>query len=646
MDALSRLVNDPVMTTLAEAILHFLWQGCLLALILHIVLRSVPRRFAELRYLASLLTLFAMAVMPIATFGYLYTPTSSPALGATGQIVVDTTFHITTSLGVSPNYLSIVSVGWCLGVFFLSAKMLLEIFQVYKLPTQQVQPAGPHLSALFERLVEQLSLERTVRLRLSGVADVPMVVGIFKPVVLLPFTMASGLTPAQLEMLLMHELAHIKRHDFLVNLLQTLVEIMLFFHPVVGWVSKQVRIERECCCDDIAVKFCGNRHAYATALTEAEHLRHDTIPHLAMAATGGDLKHRVLRMLNIHDCSQRAPKRWSGVAVAASVALVSAGFMFSLPFAFEERFKQLAGYGGEEEDITLVAARQELETEMVESDTSEFVASMEPVSTGVPVDTVTAPELSTQEITAQRLGVADAAHDTVINEDADSVEVAALAELRTSEAVTEETFPLPEEQAQTSAQAIVASLVDEPVSQPVERVPAFEDTLIIASIENDVAEDSPAELETFEGDFVSPADVFSEVEVPVVPAPIEAQLVSMIKGTRSEQTFPAYTKKVAPSAIEVTAPQYPRAAIMRHAADEIEVSFIVNAEGEVEQIRFGENTRHYFKKAIRKALEEWRFNPGTINGEITAMKVRKVFSFSEPDRKSLRLTGSRLPRRT
>ena len=121
-------------------------------------------------------------------------------------------------------------------------------------------------------------------------------IGWLKPVILIPTSALAGLSPLQLEAILAHELAHIRRHDYLVNLLQTLVETLLFYHPAVWWVSKQIRIERENCCDDLAVSLCGDPILYAQALADLEHLR-GAGTNLVLAANGGSLLHRVKRLL-------------------------------------------------------------------------------------------------------------------------------------------------------------------------------------------------------------------------------------------------------------------------------------------------------------------------------------------------------------
>src|SRR5262249_17738290 len=147
-------------------------------------------------------------------------------------------------------------------------------------------------------LAARLGLTRQVRVLIAGAADGPSVVGWLRPVVLLPSATLLGLTPEQLEAVLAHELAHVRRHDYLVNLAQSLVETVLFYHPAVWWVSSRIRHERELCCDDLAVRSCGDALCYARALTRLERLRIAS-PELAMGAAGGPLLFRVRRLMGL-----------------------------------------------------------------------------------------------------------------------------------------------------------------------------------------------------------------------------------------------------------------------------------------------------------------------------------------------------------
>jgi hypothetical protein len=134
-----------------------------------------------------------------------------------------------------------------------------------------------------------------VRVLISTLADSPSVVGWLHPAILLPTTSLVNLTTDQLEAVLAHELAHIRRHDYLVNVLQTLAETLFFYQPAVWWASCRIRVERELCCDDLVVEVCGDPVTYARALTKLERLR-ITKPELAMSSTAGPLLYRIRRL--------------------------------------------------------------------------------------------------------------------------------------------------------------------------------------------------------------------------------------------------------------------------------------------------------------------------------------------------------------
>ncbi len=169
-------------------------------------------------------------------------------------------------------------------------------------------------------LCRRLEIRRAVAFLESSAVSVPMVVGWLRPVVLVPASTLTGLSPRQLEAILAHELAHVRRHDYLVNLLQTAVETLLFYHPAVWWVSVQIRRERESCCDDLAVAVCGDRLGYARALVDLESLR-TPAPRLVLAASGGSLSDRVRRLVGAPGRPSRRP--WAAGLLA--LALLPAG---------------------------------------------------------------------------------------------------------------------------------------------------------------------------------------------------------------------------------------------------------------------------------------------------------------------------------
>ena len=162
---------------------------------------------------------------------------------------------------------------WLLGVSALALRLLFISLVVARLKRRGNEPLGAQWIQQLHRLKTALQISRPVRLVKSALVEVPTVVGWLRPLILLPAATLTGLTPGQLESILAHELAHVRRHDYLVDLLQNALETLLFYHPAVWWVSGCVRAEREICCDEIAVNLCGDRLVYAQALTTLEELR-------------------------------------------------------------------------------------------------------------------------------------------------------------------------------------------------------------------------------------------------------------------------------------------------------------------------------------------------------------------------------------
>ncbi|REL28542.1 M56 family peptidase [Thalassotalea euphylliae] len=299
---------------LTLTLLHFLWQGLVVAGVLKLALSVIALHRSRVRYGLTCLAMLVNLALPLITFSYFYQPLTNAFAAASNTMPIAQFQHVLqyqhgiTWYSQSLDYLPLLSFAWLTCVVFLTCKLLFEVTTTGRLARYDTIATEPKLLARFDELVKQMALPRTPRLVISLKTQVPMAIGWLKPVVLMPAQMLMGLNQTQLEMLLLHELAHIRRHDYLVNFLQALIEILLFFHPAVSWVSKQMRQEREYCTDDMAVAQCGNAVAYAHTLADTaslcQHHRHDSIPAMAMAASGGDLKARVVRLVD-HSCTHQ-----------------------------------------------------------------------------------------------------------------------------------------------------------------------------------------------------------------------------------------------------------------------------------------------------------------------------------------------------
>jgi uncharacterized protein (TIGR03435 family) len=216
-------------------------------------------------------------------------------------------------------WLPLVVMLWLAGVAALLLRLLggwRRISRLHRVSRAAAPSAWADTAAL---IGARLGVSRFIHVVDTTLVDTPTVIGWMRPVILLPVAALSGLSPAQIEAILAHELAHIRRHDFLVNLLQTLAETFLFYHPAVWWVSKHIRLEREHCCDVVALSVGGDAVSYAEALVELESWR-TAQSRLAVAATGGSLMMRVRRLLNAP--TEERPRPFGPVALAGVVVLV------------------------------------------------------------------------------------------------------------------------------------------------------------------------------------------------------------------------------------------------------------------------------------------------------------------------------------
>ncbi len=317
-------IHHPAVLALAWTLLHFLWQGALLALTAWAGLTLLARRSPQARYAWACGMLGLMALAPVATFLILGRAAASGPTPLPQSLLA--------ALPASPwdrlqatlqPWLPALTLGWMAGVGLFALRLVGGLALIQRMKEAGTSPVPGQWHLILARLGRELKLHRTVRLLGSTKVDVPTVVGWLRPVILLPAAALTQLSPCQLEAILAHELAHVRRHDFAVNLLQACVEALLFYHPAVWWLSAKVREERELACDDVAVTTCGDALAYAQALAVLDEAR-GPIPTLALASHGGSLMKRIARLIQ----PQLLPNptlRSALLAALAATALGAAG---------------------------------------------------------------------------------------------------------------------------------------------------------------------------------------------------------------------------------------------------------------------------------------------------------------------------------
>jgi beta-lactamase regulating signal transducer with metallopeptidase domain len=311
--SLPELASSFEVQAAAGALLHFIWQGGVIAALLWLVLALVPSARAALRYAAACGALGLLALCPPVTLAYLLTQ-APPAAALAGPAELVPRLPVERARYLAPALL----MAWALGSGLMTLRLLLGVAALRRL-VASATVASEHWQWQLQQLARRLRLRQRVLLSISPYVDAPVVLGWLRPVILLPLSALSSLPPSYVQALLAHELGHVRRLDYLVNVLQTCVEALLFYHPAVHWVSRCMRIEREHCCDDIAVQLTGQPLRYARALAEMETLR-VRLPEPALAANGGSLMFRIERILKRPASSQAEPR----VLLTASCVLAGA----------------------------------------------------------------------------------------------------------------------------------------------------------------------------------------------------------------------------------------------------------------------------------------------------------------------------------
>lgn len=405
----SFLIDDVVLSyALGWALIHSVWQGLLIVGCTGLLLNVLRQVAPHTRYVVACGGLFVSAMVPVVTFVVLFQQmlSQSPAwtqgkevrfglvswarstasveseiqsagLQAEQSQIAELSKSVVSSReskSISPVtavrqwdlLLRFAVWGWTGGVFFCCVRLLGGLYKVHLWRKSCYPLAESSIICLVAELRRRMHISTEVGLLESVRIATPVAIGWFKPVILLPVELATGLNDKELEAILAHELAHIRRHDYLVNVFQSIIEVALFYHPAVWWLSREIRRERENCCDDEAIAVTGNRLAFARALTHLEGLR-NAQNSVVMAASGGLLSTRIHRIMQME---LKHPKAggFGGLCwrVGASILMVCLGV--SVSYAF---FVQQVGKvdDGEETSLSVV------DTKAQEVKTSEELAS-------------------------------------------------------------------------------------------------------------------------------------------------------------------------------------------------------------------------------------------------------------------------------
>jgi len=353
-------------TALGWTLIHFCWQAAAIALLYRLADAALSKASSQVRYVAALAALLSMLVAAGATLTWEEatrgghergsraewmntqdgaTPRSSASLVFAGE-AAGTAYDPGAPILAAARSAALselqqemrgampwLDAMWLLGVLCLSARTVGGWWLIQRLRQTSLPRVPAPVRESFARLSLRFGIKRPVDLRISGRISSPLAMGILRSMVLLPASALTSLTPEQLEVVLAHELAHIRRADYLWNMLQTMIETLFFFHPAVWWVSRNLRQQRELCCDDAALACCSDPLIYATALLRLEEERGSRL-RLALALDGherGSLRARIARILDeAPQCSRDvAPYSLLGVCAMLGLVLLSAPRLFA-----------------------------------------------------------------------------------------------------------------------------------------------------------------------------------------------------------------------------------------------------------------------------------------------------------------------------
>ena len=348
MNLFSKILSDQLINAFGWSLFHILWQGFLLAIIIGIVLSFLKNKSAQLRYIISFIGLVVIVGLSVFNFSSNFDKESQPVSNKyilqesdnSDLLLIDVN-QVQTSLNSKEilsdlknniskidHYFPLVVNFWIIGILIFTLKFILGFFYSNQLKTAKTIEISKKWIQQFGLIERKLKVKRSIRYIESKLIKIPLVIGYLKPVVVIPAEMLTGIPFEQIEAIIAHEIAHIRRNDYIFNVLQTIIETVFFFHPAVWYISSQIRKERENCCDDMALTVCKESLVYAKALVSVQEL--SLKRHYSAVAFSGKKKHllnRIKRMI-------MKPKVKTNFTDRIIAAIIIISGVFALSFTY------------------------------------------------------------------------------------------------------------------------------------------------------------------------------------------------------------------------------------------------------------------------------------------------------------------------
>lgn len=311
------IFSSELLSTFGWTIIHSVWIGGIVFLLAWMLLYLFRNGKANHRYLIAVGSLFAFLILVTVAFfkvnalqntdyglnlsiGENFKNLSYNLIEASNLTYLTNNFSLASIENYINQNIPILVVIWLVGLLFFSLRFFGGLAYTYRMRSRSQKIADGELNNVLKQISQKIGLKSTVQIKETSLISSPMVIGFVKPIILLPLGMANGLSLHQVEAILFHEIAHIYRFDYLVNLIQSMVEVVLFYHPVVWWLSAHIRAERENICDDIAIEHTGSAIDYAKALTNLQDLNKQT-PDIVLAFSNKKYRfmNRIRRLLGL-----------------------------------------------------------------------------------------------------------------------------------------------------------------------------------------------------------------------------------------------------------------------------------------------------------------------------------------------------------
>lgn len=305
MQTVIDILQQDWINSLSWMLLHSLWQHALIAFLCMLLLLSTRQAYANTRYVIAFGSLVMSTLISAVTF-IRYQQANSEIVMKPAQQGSATPFFSTTDvaslLNIVNNNIGSITLVWLAGILLYSLKILFDYRFCQHLKNQHLTATPQKWQEIFENLAVKSGITSNIELRISLIAVTPCVIGHLKPVVLLPMGLLLGMSQQQIEVILLHELAHVRRNDYLLGFLQTIIKASFFFNPFLHWISSQIDKEREHACDDIAVEISQNPLLLSNTLKELAEMNINQ--KIAMNITGNKLLlNRITRLFNKNEKS-------------------------------------------------------------------------------------------------------------------------------------------------------------------------------------------------------------------------------------------------------------------------------------------------------------------------------------------------------